>query len=265
MGQLGGRAQRLPHTSRMGAVVKNDAYGLGVAQVVPVCGSWGAVTFGSPPPMRRLPCGPACPPSRNLRADALGAQRPGRLRSARLHAHGLVPALGGPHELAALAGYAARHGVRMPVAVHLDTGLTRLGFGEDDLGMLLAESALWHDARPALWLTHLGRFHDPDAPACASADVSSGGAARLPRSSAQRRPRRPAPSLARHGNSTMCGWAAPFGACPPACRPMCRCRWRGWTCPCCGWRMFPPEQSGLCGQPRHRAAPPHCHRGLGLW
>jgi alanine racemase len=154
-------------TSRMGAVVKNDAYGLGVAQVVPCLWELGCRDFWVSTADEALAVRASLPPEAALHGLTLWVLNGlGGCDPRDFHAHGLVPALGGPHELAALAGYAARHGVRMPVAVHLDTGLTRLGFGEDDLGMLLAESALWHDARPALWLTHLGRFHDPDAPAC---------------------------------------------------------------------------------------------------
>ena len=63
-------------------------------------------------------------------------------------------------------GPAVRQGRRLPVALHLDTGLTRLGFGAAELPLLLPHSAVWADIQPQLWVSHLGRFHDPEAPEC---------------------------------------------------------------------------------------------------
>ena len=159
--------RRACSTSRIGAVVKNDAYGLGVAHVVPWLWALGCRDYWVSTADEALAVRSCLPPEAPLQGLTLWVLNGlGGCDPQDFHAHGLVPTLGGPHELAALAGYAARRGVRLPVAVHLDTGLTRLGFGEDELGALLPESALWQDAQPTLWLTHLGRFHDPSAPAC---------------------------------------------------------------------------------------------------
>ncbi|MDR0216034.1 MAG: alanine racemase [Comamonas sp.] len=153
--------------SRVGAVVKNDAYGLGVPNVVPPLWQWGCRNFWVATVDEALAvraCLPVDASAAGLRILVLNGLA--GLAAEDFTAHGLTPVLAGPHELAALAGYAARHGQRMPVALHLDTGLTRLGFGAAELAQLQSGSRLWDDAQVQLWVTHLGRFHDPEAPQC---------------------------------------------------------------------------------------------------
>lgn len=151
--------------SRVGAVVKNDAYGLGVAAVVPRLWAlgcrdfWVATADEAMAVLRNLPAADAG--ARLLVFNGLAGAR-----AEDFVAHGLTPVLTGPHELPALTGHAARHGARVGVAAHLDTGLTRLGFSAAQLGLLQPGSTLWRDARPLLWTTHLGRFHDPEAAPC---------------------------------------------------------------------------------------------------
>ena len=150
--------------SVVGAVLKNDAYGLGVAAVLPPlwglgCRDFWVGTVDEALALRRLL--PAPQQARVLVFNGLAGARPDDFA-----AHGLTPVLTGPHELPALTGYAARRGERLPLALHLDTGLTRLGFTAEQLALLHDGAALWRDARPLLWVTHLGRFHDPEAEQC---------------------------------------------------------------------------------------------------
>lgn len=153
--------------SRVGAVVKNDAYGLGVSNVVPQLWQWGCRDFWVATVDEALAvraCLPADARAAGLRILVLNGLA--GLTAEDFAAHGLTPVLAGPHELAALTGYAARHDKRLPVALHLDTGLTRLGFGAAELAQLQSGSRLWDDAKVQLWVTHLGRFHDPEALQC---------------------------------------------------------------------------------------------------
>lgn len=150
----------------VGAVVKNDAYGLGVAAVVPRlwalgCREFWVATLHEALAVRHSLRDAAAGAARILVLNGLAGARPEDFA-----AQGLTPVLTGPHELAPLAGYAARTGARLPVAVHLDTGLTRLGFGAAQLPALQPQGALWRDAQVTHWVTHLGRFHDPEAPQC---------------------------------------------------------------------------------------------------
>ncbi len=152
--------------SRVGAVLKNDAYGLGVAAVAPPLWSLGCRDFWVGTAAEALAVRHALPPAARPQARLLVFNGLAGARPEDFAAHGLTPVLTGPHELPALSGYAARQGARLPLAVHLDTGLTRLGFTQAQLTPLQSGGALWRDAEPLLWMTHLGRFHDPEASQC---------------------------------------------------------------------------------------------------
>lgn len=147
--------------SRLGAVVKNDAYGLGVAVVVPAlwtqgCRDFWVSTLDEALAVRQHLPGAA---ARVFALHGWAGAAPADFAVQRV-----IPVLAGAHELDALAGHAGRHGAPLPVAVHLDTGLTRLGFGAHELELLRPGAPLWRDARAHAWVTHLGRIHDPDAP-----------------------------------------------------------------------------------------------------
>ena len=149
-------------SGHVGAVLKNDAYGLGVAPIAPAlwalgCRDYWVATLDEALALRASLPDPA---ARIYVLHGLGG-----LPARDWAAHHLIPVLAGPHEAAAL-GHDAPAGGRLPVAVHLDTGLTRLGFDEAALALLQPGSALWRHAELRLWVTHLGRFHDPGAPQC---------------------------------------------------------------------------------------------------
>jgi len=147
----------------LGAVLKHDAYGLGMAAVAQRlwqlgCRDFWVATMDEALALRQLlPAGQG----RILLLHGMGG-----LPARDFAAHGITPVLAGAHELPALAGHAASHGRPLPVALHLDTGLTRLGFGAHELHALRPGSSLWTDARPDMWVSHLGRFHDPGLPQC---------------------------------------------------------------------------------------------------
>ncbi|MBY0454469.1 MAG: alanine racemase [Burkholderiaceae bacterium] len=148
---------------RTGAVLKNDAYGLGVATVAPWLLRWGCQDFWVAHSAEALALR-ALLPQRSVRIFVLNGL--GGLAPEYFSQHGLVPVLAGPHELPVLRGYGRRHGAPLPVALHLDTGLTRLGFRSTELPALQLGSPVWDDIKPLVWVTHLGRFSDPAAPEC---------------------------------------------------------------------------------------------------
>lgn len=145
----------------VGAVLKNDAYGLGVTAVAPTlwtlgCRDYWVATLDEAMALRQTLPDPA---ARIYVLHGLGG-----LSARDWAAQDLIPVLAGPHEAAALVRAPAK--ARLPIAVHLDTGLTRLGFDEAALDLLQPGRALWQHADLRLWVTHLGRFHDPAAPQC---------------------------------------------------------------------------------------------------
>lgn len=147
---------------RVGVVVKNDAYGLGISQVAPLLWNLGCRDFWVSHSTEALKLRGLLPEhsTRIMVLHGLGGIAPEDFA-----AHGLIPVLAGPHELHQLQGYGSKHGQAMPVAIHLDTGLTRLGFTGTDLH-LLHGSRLQTDIKAMIWVSHLGRFSHPDAPEC---------------------------------------------------------------------------------------------------
>jgi alanine racemase len=110
---------------RCGAVVKADAYGIGLDKAAPALWSAGArvffvAQFGEGLAARRiLPEEAAIYVLNGLERDADPAD---------YVAHRLTPAIGSAEELARWSNHAARRGHTSPSALHLDTGMSRLGF-----------------------------------------------------------------------------------------------------------------------------------------
>ena len=153
-------------TSRMGAVVKNDAYGLGVAQVVPCLWELGCRDFWVSTADEALAVRASLPPEAALHGLTLWVLNGlGGCDPRDFHAHGLVPALSGPHELAALAGYAARHGVRMPVAMGMGISIiSAICLTESDRDRLAARSlSQWFPSRSYGVVVRKGKYLSPQA------------------------------------------------------------------------------------------------------
>lgn len=148
---------------RVGAVVKNDAYGLGLSKIATSLWGLGCRDFWVSHTAEALSLR-ALLPDHNTKImvlHGLAGQEPRAFA-----AQGLTPVLTGPHELEQVRGYGAKYGTRLQAAIHLDTGLTRLGFGAADLPLLQNNSTLQTDIETAMWVSHLGRFSDPEAPEC---------------------------------------------------------------------------------------------------
>lgn len=136
------------HGGEVGAVVKADAYGLGLEALS--VAFWGAGC--------RAFFVATCEEGERLRGQCPAAViyvfegvRPDSLD--RLLAAGLVPVLNQPQQA---RRWAASGGA--PCAVHVDTGMNRLGFADD-----LQASAL-DGCRPTLLMTHLACADQPEHP-----------------------------------------------------------------------------------------------------
>ena len=146
--QLAGGAEVAP-------VVKADGYGLGAGPIARRLWAEGARTFF----VARLEEGEA------LRAD-LGEARPARIlvfdgaaagAAARLTAARLVPVLNSPAQVEGFAAWARGHGDLgpLPCALHLDTGMHRLGLAHDELATLTAAPDRLQGLNIELLLSHL--------------------------------------------------------------------------------------------------------------
>jgi alanine racemase len=128
LGALAGNWRRLAALAapgRAGAVVKANAYGLGLDKAAPALWSAGARVFfvaqlaEGVAARRILPEEAVIYVLNGLEIDAGPAS---------YIEHGLRPVVGSVRELERWSGHAARHGRTSPSALHLDTGMSRLGF-----------------------------------------------------------------------------------------------------------------------------------------
>ena len=107
------------------AVIKADAYGIGVENAAPALFEAGCRVFFvahlSEGVSARAALGPE-PKIYVLNGLEAGAD------PADYAAHGLAPVIGGEPELARWSAFSARRGTPQGFALHLDTGMNRLGF-----------------------------------------------------------------------------------------------------------------------------------------
>lgn len=147
--RLGARAPGIP----CAAVVKADAYGCGLGPVASALWTAGCRTFF----VAHLGEGVA---ARAVLPEAaiyvLNGLCPGSAAACREHA--LRPVLGSEEELREWAGFA--HGAH-PAALHVDTGMNRLGLSVEE-GLALAGHAVIREAGIDLLMSHLVSAERPD-------------------------------------------------------------------------------------------------------
>jgi alanine racemase len=146
------------------AVLKANAYGLGMDRLAPVFAAAGApgffvATIDEGLRLRTI-LDEAGFPERTI--HVLNGPLPGSERD--LIAARLIPALNslGDLELWAAAGH--ERGIRLPAALHVDTGMSRLGLPDDELARLAAAPERLEDIQLQLILSHLACAEDPDDP-----------------------------------------------------------------------------------------------------
>lgn len=140
------------------AVCKADGYGLGIRQVAPALAAAGARTFFVATADEALELRACLGPDPVIYAlNGAGPRELGEFR-----AHRLRPVLSTPGQVADAQAHARRHGTPLACALHLDSGMNRLGLGPDDAARL-PQDAGGLDA--ALLLSHLGCADLPDHPA----------------------------------------------------------------------------------------------------
>ncbi len=143
--------QQAPGT-KVAAVVKADAYGLGLAGVLPMlaCDTYFVARLAEGIALRSL-----APKARIFVFD--GAQDE---TVAALIAHRLIPVLGSLGEIA--RWQAARGG---EAALHIDTGMNRLGLPAHELAVLAGEAkSRLEGIAVALVMSHLACSDDPSSP-----------------------------------------------------------------------------------------------------
>ncbi|WP_323847299.1 alanine racemase [Microbulbifer magnicolonia] len=151
---------RLASGSRCGAVVKADAYGLGMAQVAPAlhrrgCRDFFVATQAEGESLRR-----ALGDAVNI-VVLTGVRDGAELECARA---GLVPTLFTLQQLRNWVAICAREKLAAPCAVKVDSGMTRLGMTPEEFEQLLADPELLRAANIQLLLSHLACADEPQHP-----------------------------------------------------------------------------------------------------
>src|SRR4029079_9648566 len=143
LNQVSGRAE-------CAGVIKADAYGLGLGPIAKALTSEGCKTFF----VASVDEGRA---AREVQPGATIYVLDGLLQGAEPHYAGfdLRPVLSSLPEARDWAAYCRARGQRMPAAIHIDTGLSRLGMPESELMQLVAAPDLLGASETKLVVSHL--------------------------------------------------------------------------------------------------------------
>jgi alanine racemase len=139
--------QRAAPGSRIAAVVKADAYGLGAAKVTQALSQAGCRTFFVAHGDEGLALRATLPDADIYVLHGLPAEEAAAIEA------GLIPVLNHPGELQRHVEQARKRDRRLPAALHVDSGMWRLGFAEADLQALDAATLDALDLR--LVMSHL--------------------------------------------------------------------------------------------------------------
>lgn len=142
------------------AVVKADCYGLGAARIAPALAAAGCRTFfvatiDEGIAVRKAVAGDAA-------IVVLGGPLPGA--AVDLAEHRLTPVLNSLEQVGLWAGYAAATGRTLDAALHLDTGMSRLGLDAAAVARLGDDPALLAGIRPALVMSHMACADESEHP-----------------------------------------------------------------------------------------------------
>jgi alanine racemase len=141
------------------AVIKADAYGLGIDRVAPALFAAGCRTFFVAHLSEGACAREAC---RDAEVYVLNGFLPGT--GAAYAGLRLRPVLGSFPELDEWAAFCRAEGRRLPAALHVDTGMNRLGFPVSELSQLASDPRL-NDFEPALVMSHLAGAEEVGDPA----------------------------------------------------------------------------------------------------
>lgn len=152
-------AGRLKPGCRAAAVVKADAYGLGAARVAPALLEAGCRRFLVATLDEGLALRPLLPGAEII---VLNGPWPGT--EGDFAGHALIPVLNSPEQAAAWAGFAGAAGRPQPAMLHIDTGMSRLGFRPDQAAALAADPRRLAGLGLISVISHLACADQPDHP-----------------------------------------------------------------------------------------------------
>ncbi|MEO3998677.1 alanine racemase [Mesorhizobium sp. CAU 1732] len=151
---------RMAAPARVAGVVKADGYGLGVGPVAQTLWREGCREFFVALPEEGIALRSVLPDATIYVLNGLfGAEAvPAYV------AHRLTPVLGSSSDIASWEAFGWDGDVPRPCAIHVDTGMNRLGLTSDEALRFIQENALTGAVTPLLLMSHLACADTPDHP-----------------------------------------------------------------------------------------------------
>jgi alanine racemase len=146
--------------ARVAGVVKADAYGLGIAQVVPALAAEGCDTYFVASADEGMAARRAAPDARIFVLNGLFGEEAAALFAEQR----LTPVLNGAADIALWERHCARNGSDRSCAIQVDTGLNRLGLTVQQALAFAADNALTRAVEPVLVMSHLACGDDREHP-----------------------------------------------------------------------------------------------------
>lgn len=159
------RLGSLAPNAECAAVVKADGYGLGAAEVGQALQAAGCRRFFVAHSEEALALRRALSPNTTGAKTTIHILHgPTAGGEADLAAAALTPVLSTPGQIAAWSALAKRLGRRLPAALHIDTGMNRLGLTDAEADAVAADPARLDGIDLAFVMTHLACADEPDHP-----------------------------------------------------------------------------------------------------
>lgn len=140
-------------------VVKADGYGLGADRVAPALWDEGCRVFFVATLEEAVRLRPAIP---DATLCCLNGLLPGT--ESVFVEHRIVPVLNALDQIASWRSFSNRAGRKLPAILHVDTGMNRLGLGDDEWQRVLATPDILDGIDWLYLISHLASADEPDAP-----------------------------------------------------------------------------------------------------
>lgn len=146
--------------ARVAGIVKADAYGIGIAEVVPALAAVGCDTFFVALPEEGFAVRRAAPQARIFVLNGLFGPE-----AAEAYAGSqLIPVINTAVDLTIWERFCGRQGAAHPCAIHVDTGMNRLGITPAEAIAFADENMLTGTVNPVLLMSHLACADRRDDP-----------------------------------------------------------------------------------------------------
>lgn len=146
------------HPGSVAAVVKANAYGLGIRKIAPALYHAGCRQFFTATHREAITLRSILPGAEIFVFEGLTGRSAGQFLK-----HRLVPVLNTPAQLACWTAEAKTSGRALPAIIDIDTGMTRLGMGEAELLQVIEEHSGLKQLDLRYVMTHFASAEEPGA------------------------------------------------------------------------------------------------------